>query len=86
MHLRANNQRYSLKFDELVNFTDFSSTFFVVSAIECFECSSLVDDHCADESFKGDAKFKHDCSMDLVRGILPIQHCRKIKYIGNKFI
>lgn len=32
-----------------------------------------------------DPKFMYNCSMDLMRDVIPVQHCRKIKYYG-KFV
>lgn len=45
-------------------------------------CSSLYDQRCGD-SFKVQPNFSYDCSNDPIRGIIPVQHCRKINYLGN---
>lgn len=52
-------------------------------AIRCYVCSSLYDERCDDQHFVGDPTYMYDCSSDPLRGIIPVQHCRKAKYFSN---
>lgn len=51
-------------------------------AIRCFTCSSLYDDGCGDD-FSYSPTYMTDCSMEPTRGIIPVQHCRLIRYFGE---